>query len=520
MSAPGSGRLIEIALTPDEDLTDSLAQRVAATLSVSKSAKQWVVRTRTVDARHKKVRVRYQVELFDGKSLHADEVDAHFQFGVLASDVTPIYVIGAGPAGMFCAWRLLKLGLPVVVLERGADVRGRRPHLAALNREGVLNTETNYCFGEGGAGTFSDGKLYTRSTKKGSIRDVLEVFVAAGAPERILTDARPHIGTNRLPKVIEAFRNALIEGGAQFRFGQRVTNLVNKTSGIEMHLADGERIRAQSVILATGHSANDTYQMLFQEGVSIEAKPFAMGVRVEHPQALINEIQYGDFAGHPALGAAPYQLRRTVDGIGTFSFCMCPGGFMVASSTANHQVVVNGMSPSRRNSQYANSGLVVSVDAGRFQNQPRLALAFQEELERRAFEAGGGLFRAPAQRLDDFIHNRVSVDLPDCSYRPGLSSCQLSEVLPNDIATHLREGLKFFNKRRLRGYLTNEAVMVGVESRSSAAVRIVRDSATLMSPDMEGLFPCGEGAGYAGGIMSAAIEGIRCADAAARFVKR
>lgn len=520
MRSAKAGTLVDIALSPDEDIGGALDSKLRHYLSPEAIAAQhWIVRTRTIDARHKKVRVRYQVELLNQPSTDDAHIVEQLKFSPLSSANHPVYVIGAGPAGMFCAWRLLKLGYSVVVLERGANVRGRRPHLAALNRTGALNLDSNYCFGEGGAGTFSDGKLYTRSTKKGSIRDILEVFVAAGAPSRILTDARPHIGTNRLPKVIEQFRAALIEAGAEFHFNVRLTDIQKTGNGIRLSTQAGEQYTAKAVVLATGHSANDTYDMLFERGISIAAKSFAMGVRVEHPQTLINQIQYGRYAGHAALGAAPYQLRRTVDGVGTFSFCMCPGGFMVASSTANGQVVVNGMSPSKRNSRFANSGVVVSIDGSRFEKDPREALRFQQLLESKAFELGGGQFRAPAQRLDDFVHRRVSASMPECSYRPGLTSVDLDEVLPQEISEHLRNGILFFNEKRLRGYLTNEAVMVGVESRSSAAVRIIRDPVTLMSPDQPGLFPCGEGAGYAGGIMSAAVEGIRCADAAVKFLR-
>lgn len=504
----------EVSLTPEEDASGLLESKLASHLTANEIAEgRWIVKTRTIDARHKKVRVRYQIQSLAEPETLLGSVSEHLKFGVPQHRERPIVVIGAGPAGLFCAWRLLKEGYAVTVLDRGGDVRGRRPALAQLNRDGLLDGENNYCFGEGGAGTFSDGKLYTRSTKKGSIRDVLEVFVAAGAPTRVLTDARPHIGTNRLPKVVETFRNAMVEAGANFRFHTKVVDLERHIDGVRITLSCGEHIIAPMAVLATGHSANDTYELLLKRDVSLVPKAFAMGVRIEHPQALIDNIQYGSYAGHAGLGAAPYQLRRTVDGVGTFSFCMCPGGFMVASTTATNHVVVNGMSPSKRNSPYANSGVVVSIAAEQFSGAPRAALAYQQQLEKRAFEVGGGQYRAPAQRITDFLNRKASATLPDCSYRPGLTSAQLDDVLPKSITDHLRSAIRYFDRERMRGYATEAGVMVGVESRSSSAVRIPRDPKTLMCPDFPNLIPCGEGAGYAGGIMSAAIDGIRCANA-------
>jgi uncharacterized protein len=507
--------LFEVSLTPEEDAEGLLESKLAPHLTTDEiTSGRWVIKTRTIDARHKKVRVRYQIQRLAEPDTLSGSLAEHLKFGVSQHCDRPIVIIGAGPAGLFCAWRLLKQGHAVMVIDRGGDVRGRRPALAQLNRDGLLDEENNYCFGEGGAGTFSDGKLYTRSTKKGSIRDVLEVFVAAGAPVQVLTDARPHIGTNRLPKVVETFRNAMVDAGANFRFHTKVVDLERHPDGVRITLSCGETFTAPLAVLATGHSANDTYDILLNREVTLVPKAFAMGVRIEHPQPLIDKIQYGGYAGHAALGAAPYQLRRTVEGVGTFSFCMCPGGFMVASTTAANHVVVNGMSPSKRNSPYANSGVVVSIAGEQFHGAPRAALEYQRQLERRAFEVGGGQYRAPAQRVTDFLNDKNSSTLPECSYRPGLTAARLDDVLPKVIAKHLRSSIRYFDRERLRGYATEAGVMVGVESRSSSAVRIPRDPATLMCPDFKYLIPCGEGAGYAGGIMSAAIDGIRCADAA------
>jgi uncharacterized FAD-dependent dehydrogenase len=415
--------------------------------------------------------------------------------------------------------RCLELGLKPIVLERGLDVRTRRRDLAAINKEQIVNPDSNYCFGEGGAGTYSDGKLYTRATKRGDVGRVLRRLVQHGATPDILVDAHPHIGTNKLPAVVQALREAIIEAGGEVRFETKVTDLLldqNRLRGVVT--AIGETIEADATILATGHSARDIYELLHRRGVLIEAKPFAMGVRVEHPQALIDQAQYRR-TGRGLLPAASYSLvhQTEVKGQqrGVFSFCMCPGGFIVPAATAPGEVVVNGMSPSRRDSRFANSGIVAAVELTDLDVRRHGALAglrFQQALEQRACLAAGGTQQAPAQLLGDFLKNKVSASLLETSYQPGLKSVRMDDVLGPVLAERLRQGFRDFG-RKIPGYATNAAQIVGVESRTSAPVRIPRDPATLQHPEVAGLFPCGEGAGYAGGIVSAAMDGERCAEA-------
>jgi uncharacterized FAD-dependent dehydrogenase len=427
----------------------------------------------------------------------------------------PAVIVGAGPAGLFAALRLIEGGLRPIVLERGRDVRGRRLDVARLNREGLVDPESNYCFGEGGAGTFSDGKLYTRSTKRGDVERILRILVQHGAPPDILVDAHPHIGTNRLPAVVQALRRTIVEQGGEVRFGARVIDLVvagGRMAGVV--LADGERIEGKGVILATGHSARDVYALLRRRGLRLEPKAFALGIRVEHPQALIDRLQY-HASGRPAgLPAAAYSLVTRVDDRGVYSFCMCPGGIICPSMTAPDEVVVNGWSPSSRSSRFANAGIVVET---RVDDADDLlaGVALQADIERAAAAAAGGEAVAPAQRLVDFVEGRLSRDLPDCSYVPGVRSVDLAMVLPPAATTALRAAIAQFG-RTMRGWLTNDAIAVGVETRTSAPVRIPRDAATCMHPAAPGLFPCGEGAGAAGGIVSAAMDGERCANALVR----
>jgi len=437
-------------------------------------------------------------------------------------DAPGVIVVGFGPAGMFAAMRLIELGYKPIVLERGKEVRARRRDLAVLNKEGIVDADSNYCFGEGGAGTFSDGKLYTRSNKRGDMRRVLEIFVRHGAVEDILIDAHPHIGTNKLPKIIQNMRENLIELGGEIHFGQRVTGILTRNNEFQgVSLASGDTVEAQAMILATGHSARDVFHLLHQSGILIEAKPFALGLRVEHAQSLIDSARYGCETRPSTLPAASYSLVEQVMGRGAFSFCMCPGGIICPAATANDEVVVNGWSPSKRDSPFANSGIVVEVkpeDLAPFAAQGALAgMGFQASVEHAAFQAGGGKQVAPAQRLMDFVLGKSSQSVPASSYLPGLNAVSLGDVLPKSIHERLQLAFRQFGKT-IPGYLTNEAVVVATESRTSSPVRIPRDRESLMHPQISGFFPCGEGAGYAGGIMSAAMDGERCAEAVARFM--
>lgn len=438
-----------------------------------------------------------------------------------------IIIVGAGPAGLFAAIRLIELGIQPIVLERGKDVRSRRRDLAAMNKAGIVNGESNYCFGEGGAGTYSDGKLYTRSNKRGDIQRILSILVHFGADEKILYEAHPHIGTNKLPHIIVAMRDKIRECGGQVLFEHKVTNFIisnKQCTGVITN--NGDAINADAVILATGHSARDIFYLLHQKNLEIAFKPYALGVRIEHPQTLIDAIQYHAPQRGEHLPPASYSLVQQVDQKGVFSFCMCPGGIIAPAATAPGEVVVNGWSPSKRNNPYANSGMVVTADYADLHglkslktfikendlpdNKELLGLHFQMMVEKAAFAAGGGSLAAPALRMDDFVHNRISQSLPDCSYLPGIAAADLRGVLPSFVHTALKDGFKEFG-RKMRGYLTNEAVVVATESRTSSPVRIPRDADTLQHPQVAGLYPCGEGAGYAGGIVSAAMDGERVA---------
>ncbi len=443
-----------------------------------------------------------------------------------------IVIIGCGPAGLFCAYTLACQGIRSTVLDRGKQVQPRRRDLKGLNQDGRVDADSNYCFGEGGAGTYSDGKLYTRATKRGPVRDVLDILAMHGAPEAILIDARPHIGSNKLPKIVTALRERLESVGVVFRFGARVVGFASETAASGAHrgrcirgvtLADGTMLEADAVVLATGHSARDIFETAIEADLALEAKDFAMGVRIEHPQVLIDRIQYGKDAGHPNLGSAAYRLTADVGNTSVFSFCMCPGGWIVPAATEHDALVVNGMSLSKRNSPFANSGLVAAVSVSAIQalglrEGPLAGVEAQKRLEHAAFAAGGGLLRAPATRVSDFLAKRSSSTLPPSSYIPGLTACDVAEVLDASglpLAEALRQALGRFG-RQLRGFLSEEGVLVGVETRTSSPVRIVRDAASLEAPTLGGLYPAGEGAGYAGGIVSAALDGMRVGSRIAR----
>jgi uncharacterized FAD-dependent dehydrogenase len=467
---------------------------------------------RSIDARGRQPHILLLVEAFIDEAF-TEKAPGTIPFPDVTKADKQVIIIGAGPAGLFAALRLIEKGIRPLLLERGKDVRSRRRDLAVLNKEGIVHPESNYCFGEGGAGTYSDGKLYTRSTKRGDIRRILNLLVQFGADTSILVDAHPHIGTNKLPQIIQTMRQQITDSGGLFFFEKKVVDFILQGGSIrQVKTADGISYDGSAVILATGHSARDIFHLLHRRHIQIMAKPFALGVRIEHPQGLIDHLQYKTQS--PYLPPAAYSLVEQVNQKGVFSFCMCPGGIIAPASTAAGELVVNGWSPSRRNNPYANSGIVVSIeekDLLPYQQQGPLAgVAFQQNVEQTAFEWGGGKFVAPAQRLADFVAGKLSADLPPCSYLPGLRSVPLKEVLPSFVYADLRGGFKAFGEK-MKGYFTNEAVVVATESRTSSPVRIPRDPETLQHPQIRNLFPCGEGAGYAGGIVSAAMDGERVA---------
>lgn len=466
----------------------------------------------SIDARGKQIRINLTLKAFINEPFTEREV-RRISFPDVSGAAHQVIIVGAGPCGLFAALQLIEQGIRPLILERGKDVRARRRDLAMLNKEGIVNPDSNYCFGEGGAGTYSDGKLYTRSNKRGSIDRILNLFVQFGADERILYEAHPHIGTNKLPHIMVAMRQQILDSGGLFLFEQKVNSFIINDGEIRGVLtASGNRFEGEAVILATGHSARDIFELLHRQQILIEAKPFALGVRIEHPQALIDSIQYHCPVRGEYLPPASYSLVQQVGGRGVFSFCMCPGGIIAPAATSPGELVVNGWSPSRRNNPFANSGMVVSIEEKDYgpKGGPLAAMNFQRNVEQKAFEAGGGKFVAPALRMTDFVSRKVSADLPGCSYLPGVRSAPLWEVLPGFVYKSLAEGFKAFGQK-MRGYYTGEAVVVATESRTSSPVRIPRDPITLEHPQVKGLYPAGEGAGYAGGIVSAAMDGERIA---------
>ena len=475
---------------------------------------------RSIDARQRQIYVNLKVRVYVNEQPHDDAYQRTEYPNVEGRP--QVIVVGAGPGGLFAALRLIELGLRPIVLERGKNVHDRKKDLANITKTQKVNPESNYCFGEGGAGAYSDGKLYTRSKKRGNTDKILNVFCQHGASTAILADAHPHIGTDRLPKVIEAMRNTIISCGGEVHFQTKMTRLIleaDRVVGVEA-VANSQLTFRGPVILATGHSARDVYRYLSEAKVEIEAKGIAVGVRLEHSSHLIDQIQYHNKQGRGKyLPAAEYTMVTQVDGRGVYSFCMCPGGFVIPAATDKQQIVVNGMSPANRGTQWSNSGMVVEVRPEDVAAGDALGvMAFQEELERMCWQQGNMQQTAPAQRMADFVNGKLSYDLPKSSYAPGLISSPLHFWMPKMIARRLQEGFKTFG-RQAHGFLTNEAVLIAVETRTSSPVRIVRDHETLQHVRVQGLFPCGEGAGYAGGIVSAGVDGERCAEAAAQYLR-
>ncbi len=517
---------ISLKLLPSEAADDAAIIALVAKTTGKKVGALTGFQThkKSIDARGKTIWVNLTITAFIDEPFYKRNIQS-FNFKNVHQAQKKVIIIGAGPAGLFAALQLIELGIKPLLLERGKAVRARRRDLAILNKEGIVDPDSNYCFGEGGAGTYSDGKLYTRSNKRGDIDRILNLFVYFGADEKILYEAHPHIGTNKLPAIITAMRQKIEACGGDFLFEKRVTDFIITNEKIKaVKTADGNVFEGDAFILATGHSARDIFELLHHKKILIEAKPFALGVRVEHPQSLIDTLQYHCPARGEFLPAASYSLVQQVNGRGVFSFCMCPGGIIAPAATSPGQLVVNGWSPSKRNNPYANSGMVVQVELNDVVRKKIInttgeltMLQFQQYVEEKAFAAGGGKFVAPAQRMVDFSRGKLSADLPGCSYQPGLKAAQLNEVLPDFIYTALAKGFVAFGKK-MNGYFTNEAVVVATESRTSSPVRIPRHTETLTHPQLKNLYPCAEGAGYAGGIVSAAMDGERVAQQLANVI--
>lgn len=507
---------VQLQVLPKEAAnSDLLLEIVSEKVNAEKSSiKHIEILKRSIDARQKITKINLSVAIYINESCNiVKKIITEYKD---VSNAQEVIIIGAGPAGLFAALKLLTKGLQPIIIERGKDVRARRLDLAKLTKEHIVNEDSNYCFGEGGAGTYSDGKLYTRSTKRGDVENILDVLIHHGANPEIKVDAHPHIGTNKLPKIIKAIRETIIKYGGKVLFNSRVTDIIiknKKVDGVLLH--NGDKINASKIILATGHSARDIFELLHKKEIEIEAKAFALGVRVEHTQELIDQIQYKCKTRGEYLPPAPYSIVKQVNGRGVYSFCMCPGGIIAPCATSPGEVVTNGWSPSRRDYETSNSGIVVELnnkDFAKYADKGPLAgMYFQKEIEQIAWEMAGKTQKVPAQRLVDFTTNKLSANIPKTSYFPGTKSTQLSTILPKFVNENLQEGFRQFGMQ-MKGYLTNEAVVHAPESRTSSPVRIPRDKETLQHPQIKGLFPCGEGAGYAGGIISAAIDGEKCAD--------
>ena len=516
---------LTIKLLPSEAHSDeTIKEYISKHLSIKKKSITGLTYIkRSIDARGKQPGILLNLKVFIDEPFIMRE-RRNLRLDCVSRDAKKIIIAGAGPAGLFAALKLIEEGIQPVILERGKNVRDRRRDLAVLNKQGVINPDSNYCFGEGGAGTYSDGKLYTRSTKRGDVNRIINILVQFGADENILYDAHPHIGTNKLPQIITSIREKIIACGGAFFFEKKIVDLVitkDRLTGVIT--ADQQKFDADALILATGHSARDIFTLFDSKKILIEAKPFALGVRVEHSQQLIDSIQYHCPVRNEFLPPASYSVVQQVEGRGVFSFCMCPGGIIAPASTSPGELVVNGWSPSKRNNPFANSGIVVAVQDSDITPLVKkfgalAAMEFQRSVEVKAFEAGGGNFVAPAQRLEDFTRKKLSPNLPNCSYVPGIKAALMHEILPSYIYTSLKDAFIHFGKK-MKGYFTNDAVVVATESRTSSPVRIPRDPITLEHPQVRGLYPCGEGAGYAGGIVSAAMDGERVAAIAAQRIK-
>jgi uncharacterized FAD-dependent dehydrogenase len=506
---------IEISLLPEECATQEQLHFYTVKKTGLHDLSAIQILRKSLDARKKPIRYNLQLQVYVNETAPNQPIEFAFKN---VTNAPAIAIIGAGPAGIFAALKCLELGIKPVIFERGKDVKSRRRDLAQITRFNTVNPESNYCFGEGGAGTYSDGKLYTRSTKRGDIKRILQLFVYHGADPRILYEAHPHIGTNKLPGIITRMRETILAHGGEVHFESKLTDIIidhDAVSGIVIN--ETQHIAVTQVLLATGHSARDIFELLHGKNILIEPKPFALGVRIEHPQALIDSIQYKCDVRGEYLPPAAYSIVNQSYGRGVFSFCMCPGGIIAPAATNPGEVVVNGWSPSKRNNEFANSGLVVSITPDDFKpfekHGPLAAMKLQAMVEQNCFNATQSL-QAPAQRVVDFVNKKASSTLPDCSYLPGIQPHSLDDILPDYVSNALRDALKVFGKK-MKGYVSNDAVMVATESRTSSPVRIPRDKETLQHPQVKGLYPCAEGAGYAGGIVSAAMDGERCADAIA-----
>lgn len=509
-------REIQTQVAPEVASNETLLTRhMAKLLPIAvEEIQQVIVLKRSIDARQKAIKINIKaVVYFVGEKVVAENFDLPDYPNV--ANKQEVIVVGAGPAGLFAALQLIELGLKPIVVERGKDVRGRRRDLKAINVDGIVNEDSNYCFGEGGAGTYSDGKLYTRSKKRGDIDRILKLLVGFGATPDILVEAHPHIGTNKLPQIIQDIREKIIACGGQVLFDTKVVDILVKSNEIQgVVTQDGTTIPANKLILATGHSARDIFELLHKKDILIEAKPFALGVRAEHAQQLIDQIQYScDYRGD-FLPPSPYSIVKQVGGRGMYSFCMCPGGVIAPCATSPGEVVTNGWSPSKRDQATANSGIVVELKLEDFKPfekfGPLAGMEFQKSIEQKAWHFSGKSQKVPAQRMVDFTQNKISSDIPKTSYVPGTTSVEMGQVFPGFLAQIMREGFKEFGKT-MKGYLTNEAILHAPESRTSSPVRIPRDPLSLEHIQIKGLYPCGEGAGYAGGIISAAIDGEKCA---------